>query len=95
MRSAPSGINKGETHVLLGLKPHQHNIGWQPEDSNSEVDDLIVEDTMNSISSVLRKVIEGKVTIFNPKVSSSLVEGWGILLDAKDEMLSTTSLGTS
>lgn len=74
----------------------------QPEDSNSKVagnrDILLVKDTIYSISSVLRKEIEGKVSISKPKVSSSLVEGKDSLgesiLDAKDEWLSTTSLRT-
>lgn len=79
-----------------------HFQTFQPDDSNLKVlgngDDLLVDDTTESITSVLRKEIEGKIAISNPKVSNSRVEGKDSLgesfVDAKEELLSTTSLET-
>lgn len=73
-----------------------------PKDSNSKVvgneDDLLVDDTTDSISSVLEKEIEGKVSISKPKGSNSVTEGKNSLgesfVDAKEDLLSTNSLGT-
>lgn len=52
---------------------------FQPEDSNSKVvangDDLLVEDMMDSIASVLRKEIEGKVSISKPNTHTSIPKG--------------------
>lgn len=72
------------------------------DDSNSKVlgngDDLLMDDKTDNTSSVLRKEIEGKIAISKPKGSTSLVEGKDSLgesfVDAKKELLSTTSLGT-
>lgn len=64
--SAPGGSKLGEAQAHIGLQPPLYNILWQLEDSNSKIvgagDELLVDDTTDSISSVLRKEIEGKVS---------------------------------
>lgn len=72
----------------------------QPEDSNSKVAgngvDLLVEDTTDIISLILRKEIEGKVNISKPKTLSPVVEEKESLgetfVDAKEDLLSGISL---
>lgn len=84
--------------MLFSLQYH----AFQPEGSNSQVvgntEDHLAEDTMDSISSILRKEIEGKITISNPKVSASLAEGKDSIgesfVDANEDLLSATSHGS-
>lgn len=75
---------------------------FHPEDSNSKVlgnGEGIGVETADSISSVLRKEIEGKISISKPNVSKSFVEGKGSLgdsfVDAKGDLLSGNSHGIS
>lgn len=69
----------GDQQAPTGLQPPLYNIIWQPEDSTSKVvgngDEQIGEDRMDSISSVLRKEIEGKVSISNPKAQLAALKG--------------------
>lgn len=87
----------------MGLQPPLHNILRQPfhPDSNSKVignGEGLGDETADSISSVLRKEIEGKISISKPNVSKSFVEGKNSLgdsfVDAKDDLLSGNSHGT-
>lgn len=56
----PSPLNMMEAKLTACIVPPIHNVNWQalePDDSNSKVlgneDDLLVDDTTDSISSVL------------------------------------------
>lgn len=72
------------------------------EDSNSKVvgagDELLVDDTTDSISSMLTKEIEGEVSISNPKSHMAGVKAKESLCDsfedAKEELLSNSSMGS-
>lgn len=100
--SDPGGSKLGEAHAPIGLQSPLYNILWQPEDSNSRVvgtgDELLVDDTTDSLSSVLRKEIEGKVITSNPKShlagfksNESLGDSFE---DAKEELVSNSSMGS-
>lgn len=100
--STPAGSKLGEPQVPVGLQPPLYNVIWQSEGSNSKVvgnrDDLLVEDTMDTISSVLRKEFEGKVYISNLKIHFSVLKGKESLGDSiedtKEDFLSNSSIGT-
>lgn len=75
-------------------------MGFQPEDSNSKIfgnqADPTGEETTDSISSMLRKEIEGKVVISKPLTQTNQHEPKDSFdesfMDAKEELLSATSL---
>lgn len=81
---------------------HFSYCSFQPEDSNSKVvgigDEILGEDTTNSISSVLRKEIEGKMSISNPMNHLSVLKGKESLgdssEDAEEDFVSNTSMGS-
>lgn len=71
---------------------------FQPEDSTSKVvgngDDHIGEDTMDIISSVLRKEIEGKVSISKPIAQLAALKGKESLGDSFEDAKEEISLLT-
>lgn len=102
---AKSGSTIGCHDMSMGLQPPLQNILWQPfhpEDSNSKVignGEGIGDETADSISSILRKEIEGNISISKHNVSKPFVEGKDSLgdsfVDAKDDLLFGNSHGTS
>lgn len=64
--------------IKLSIKVLFYQV-YQLDDSHSKVlgkgQDLLVDETIDRNSSVLRKEIEGKVVISNPLISRFLVEG--------------------
>lgn len=91
----------GWTELIIFVIHFSHSY-FQPEDSNSRVvgtgDELLVDDTTDSLSSVLRKEIEGKVITSNPKShlagfksNESLGDSFE---DAKEELVSNSSMGS-
>lgn len=77
-----------------------HYQVYQPDDSHSKIvgsgKEPIAEETTDSISSVLRKEIEGKIVISNSPIPKKYLDDKDSLgesfVDAKEELTSGTSV---
>lgn len=78
------------------------NQDFQPEHNNSKIlgnaEDRLAEDTLDSISSMLSKEIEGKIALSNPRISATLAEGKDSMgessADAQKDLQSATLPGS-